>query len=34
MKKNLLERFMGTSPDLEIWCDSSPRVYSVRTEGL
>ena len=34
MKKNLLERLMATHPELEIWWDSSPLVYSVWAEGL
>ena len=34
MKKNALERLMATHPELEIWWDSSPLVYSVWAEGL
>ena len=34
MKKNPLERLMATNPELEIWWDSSPLVYSVWAEGF
>jgi transaldolase len=34
MKKNALERLMDTNPDLEIWWDSSPLVYTVWADGF
>ncbi len=34
MKKSPLERLMETHPQLEIWWDSSPLVYSSWAEGL
>ena len=34
MKRNALERLMATHPEIEIWWDSSPLVYSVWAEGF
>jgi len=34
MKKNPLERLMETHPQLEVWWDSSPLIYSSWAEGL
>lgn len=34
MKKTPLERLMETHPDLEVWWDSSPLVYSSWAEGV